>query len=113
MCVMAKNQNHRGCSEASGQRRAVDFCAVGSSGLVLGNKKPAGLVAVAVHVAPNVASIRAAGKSRVVAIPAAGFGQAAGGTPIKTSAAHITKPSTGRGVTSGPASPGSFCGRAG
>ena len=84
-----------------------------ASGLVPGNKKSAGFVAVAVSLVPKVASIRASGKGRVVATPAFGFGQANGGTSNKMRAAHITKPSTGRGVTCGPAKPGWFLGRAG
>ena len=84
-----------------------------SSDLVPGNKKSAGSVAVAVSVVPRAVSIRAFGKSRVVATPSIGFGRAAGGSSSKIRAAHITKPSTGRGVTCGPAKPGWFCGRAG
>ena len=60
------------------------------SGSVPGNKKSAGSVAVAVQMARLAASIRAFGKSRVVATPPVGFGRAGGGAPIKTSAAHIT-----------------------
>ena len=83
------------------------------SGSVPGNMKSACLVAVAVQVAGQLVSIGASGKGSVVATPAFGFGQANGGTSSKMSAAHITKPSTGRGVTCGPAKPGWFCGRAG
>ena len=83
------------------------------SGSVPGNKKSAGAVAVAIQVAGQLVSIEAAGKGSVVATPAFGFGQANGGTSNKMSAAHITKPSTGRVVTYGPAKPGWFCGRAG
>ena len=83
------------------------------SGSVPGNKKSAGSVAVAVSVAPKVVSIAASGKSRIVATPPVGFGRTDGGSSSKMSAAHITKPSTGRGVTCGPAKPGLFCGRAG
>ena len=84
-----------------------------ASGLVPGNKKSAGSVAVAVSVVPQVASIAASGKSRVVATPPVGFVRAGGDSSTKMGAAHITKPSTGRGVTCGPAKPGWFCGRAG
>jgi hypothetical protein len=83
------------------------------SGSVPGNKKSAGQVAVAVSVAGQLVSIGVSGKGSVVAIPAFGFGSADGGISTRMSAAHITKPSTGRGVTCGPAKPGWFCGRAG
>ena len=83
------------------------------SGLVPGNKKSAGAVAVAIQVAGQPVSIEASGKRSVVATPAVGFGRESGGSASKMSAAHITKPSTGRGVTCGPAKPGWFCGRAG
>ena len=83
------------------------------AGLVPGNMKSAGAVAVAIQVAGQLVSIGASGKGSVVATPAFGFGQANGGTSNKMRAAHITKPSTGRGVTFGPAKPGWFCGRAG
>jgi len=110
---MAQNQDHRGRSQLVSQRQVLQFSGAGCSGLVPGNKKSAGSGAVAFSVAAQAGSIGAARGIRVVAIPAAGFGQAAGGTPIKSIAAHITKPSTGRVVTCGPAKPGWFCGRAG
>ena len=113
MCVMAQNQDHRARSKVVRQRKDLELNAVGSSGLVPGNKKSAGFEAVAVSVAGQLVSIGASGKVSVVATPAFGFGQANGGTSNKMSAAHITKPSTGRGVTFGPAKPGLFCGRAG
>jgi len=94
-------------------RQVLEFSEVEASNLVPGNKKSAGSEAVAFSLAYQAVSIKAVRSNRVVAIPAAGFGRASGGTPIKISAAHITKPSTGRGVTSGPASPGLFRGRAG
>ena len=81
--------------------------------LVPGNKKSAGAAALAVSVAGQPVSIAAPGKVSVVATPAFGFGRASGGSSSKMSAAHITKPSTGRGVTFGPAKPGLLCGRAG
>ena len=83
------------------------------SGLVPGNKKSAGFVAVAIQVAGQLVSIGASGKVSVVATPAFGFGRAPGGPSTQMRAAHITKPSTGRVVTCGPAKPGWFCGRAG
>ena len=83
------------------------------SGSVPFNKKSAGSVAVAIQVAGPLVSIEASVEASVVATPAFGFGQANGGTSNKMSAAHITKPSTGREVTCGPAKPGLFCGRAG
>jgi len=110
---MAQNQDHGARSQVLQQRQVLELSPVKASGLVPRNMKSAAPVAVAVHVAPNVASIRASGKCRVVATPSVGFGRAVGGPQIETSAAHITKPSTGRGVTSGPASPGLFRGRAG
>jgi len=113
MCVMAQNQNHSATSQSISARQALKLRSVKASGLVPGNKKSAGAVAVAVHLVRQVGSIRASGKSRVVATPPVGFGRAGGGLSNKMSAAHITKPSTGRGVSSGPASPGLFCGRAG
>jgi len=94
-------------------RQALEINVVEASNWVPGNKKSAGAEAVAFSLATRTARIKVAWSNRVVAIPAAGFGRAVGGTSIKTSAAHITKPSTGRGVTSGPASPGWFRGRAG
>jgi hypothetical protein len=81
--------------------------------LLPGNKKSAGFVAVAIRVAGQLVSIEASGRGSVVATPTFGFGRAVGGVPIKVRAAHITKPSTGRGITFGPAKPGWFCGRAG
>ena len=84
-----------------------------ASVLVPGNKESDGSVAVAVSVAGRSVSIGAAGEGSVVATPAFGFGPAGGGSSSKMSAADITKPSTGRGVTFGPAKPGWFCGRAG
>jgi len=105
---MAQNQNHAAHSQIFPVRQALEVSAMDASGLVPGNKKPAGSVAVAVQLVHQVVSIRAAGKSRVVATPPVGFGRAVGGVPIKVRAAHITKPSTGRGVTSGPAKPGWF-----
>jgi len=110
---MVKNQNHRFRGWVTGRRRVSESCVAEASGWVPGNKKSAGSEAIASSVAVQAVSIGANGRDRVVAISAAGFGRAAGGTPIKTGAAHITKPSTGRGVTSGPASPGLFRGRAG
>ena len=102
---MAQNQNHRGRSEVMREQQVMEFSGAGLSGLVLGNKKSAGLEAVASSVARQVVSIRAAGRNRVVAILLAGFGRASGGTSIQTSAAHITNrsssfrpsASTGRG----------------
>jgi len=83
----------------------MEFSGVGCSGLVLGNKKSAGPEAVAFSVVPKLVSIGAAGRNRVAAIPAAGFGLALGGVSVSTSAAHITNrsssfrpsASTGRG----------------
>jgi len=91
---MAENQNHRADRRSSHVRQVLKLNVVEASNFVPGNKKFAGSEAVAFSFAPHVASIRAALSNRVVAIPSAGFGQAAGGPPIKTSAAHITKPST-------------------
>jgi len=113
MCVIAQNQDHRARSQVLWPWQASELSAVKASGLVPGNKKSAGPVAVAVSVAGQPVSIGAYRKRSVVATPAFGFGQANGGTSNKMSAAHISKPSTGRGVTSGPAKPGLFCGRAG
>jgi len=110
---MAQNQNHRACFQEVWPRKYSELNAEEVSGLVPGKKMSSGSVAVAVQLVREVASIRASRKSRVVATPPVGFGRAVGGAPIKMSAAHITKPSTGRGVTSGPAKPGWFCGRAG
>jgi hypothetical protein len=110
---MAQNQKRGARSQLLLQRQALEISAVKPSVSVPGNKTSAGSEAVAVSVVPQVASIRVAGKSRVVATPPVGFGRAVGGAPIKMRAAHITKPSTGRGVTCGPAKPGWFCGRAG
>jgi hypothetical protein len=113
MCVMAQNQDHPARSKVVRQRKDLALNAAGSSGFVPGNKKSAGFEAVAVSLAGRSVSIGAAGEGSVVATPAFGFGPAGGGSSSKMSAAHITKPSTGRGVTFGPASPGLFCGRAG
>jgi hypothetical protein len=113
MCVMSQNQNHAAHSQIFPVRQALEFSAMEASGLVPGNKKSAGSVAVVVQLVHQTVSIRAFGMSRVVATPPVGFGRAVGGSSNKMSAAHITKPSTGRGVTSGPAKPGLFCGRAG
>ena len=112
MCVMAQNQNHRARFKVVWPRKDSELNAE-VSGLVPGNKKSAGTMAVAVSVVGQPVSIEASGKGSVVATPAFGFGQANGVTSSKMSAAHITKPSTGRGVTCGPAKPGWFCGRAG
>ena len=89
---MAQNQDHRARSKVVRQRKDLALNAVGSSGLVPGNKKSAGPVAVAVSVAGQPASIEAPGKASVVATPAFGFGLAGGGSSSKMSAAHITKP---------------------
>jgi hypothetical protein len=113
MCVMAQNQDHRARSEVLWPRQHLELNTVEISGLVPGNKKSAGAVAVAVSGAGQLVSIGASGKGSVVATPTFGFGRAVGGTSNKMRAAHITKPSTGRGVTFGPAKPGWFCGRAG
>jgi hypothetical protein len=103
MCVMAQNQDHRARSQVMWPRQFSELNTVEISGFV----------AVAIQVAGQPVSIEASGKSRVVATPPVGFGRAGGGAPIKMRAAHITKPSTGRVVTYGPAKPGWFCGRAG
>jgi hypothetical protein len=110
---MAQNQNHHARSKVLRPRQASEVNPVEVSGSVPGNKDSAGAVAVAIQVAGQLVSIGASGKGSVVATPAFGFGQANGGQSTKTTAAHITKPSTGRGVTFGPAKPGWFCGRAG
>ena len=113
MCVMAENQIHRARSQVLCERQGSDFRSVECSGSVPENMKSACFVAIAVQVAGQLISIGASGKGSVVATPAFGFGQADGGSSSKIRAAHITKPSTGRGVTCGPAKSGWFCGRAG
>ena len=110
---MAQNQERGARSQPVLKRQALEVSAVKPSGLVPGNKMSASFVAVAIQVAGQLSSIEASGKSRVVATPPVGFGLAGGGSSTKMSAAHITKPSTGRGVTCGPAKPGCLCGRAG
>jgi len=102
---MAQNQSQRCRSRVLGQRQDLESCAVGLSGLVPGNKKSAGPEEVATSAAPQAVGILPTGKCGVVAIPAAGFGQAFGGTPTSESASHITNrsssfrpsASTGRG----------------
>ena len=113
MCVIAQNQDHRARSQVMGPWQASELSAVKASGLVPGNKKSAGAVAVAIQVAGQLVSIEASGKGSVVATPAVGFGRAPGGLSTQMRAAHITKPSTGRVVTCRPAKPGWFFGRAG
>jgi hypothetical protein len=113
MCVMAQNQNHSAPSQSISVRQALELKSVKASGLVPGNKKPAQSVAVAIQLPGQLVSIVESGNRSVVATPAFGFGRAPGGPSTQKRAAHITKPSTGRGVTSGPAKPGWFCGRAG
>ena len=110
---MAQDQSPPARSQVMWPRKDSELKAVEISGLVPGDQMSAGAVAVAVQLVRQVASIRASGKSRVVATPQVGFGQADGGSSSKIRAAHITKPSTGREVTFGPAKPGLFCGRAG
>jgi len=110
---MAQNQEQGARSKAAQGRMASELRLVKASASVPGNKKPAGIVAVAFQFALQVASIGVAGTSRVVATPPVGFCRAAGGSSSNMRAAHITKPSTGRGITSGPAKPGLFPGRAG
>ena len=113
MCVMAQNQERGARSQPVLKRQALKISAMKPSVSVPGNKTSAGSEVVAVSVVPKVAGIVEAGKSGVVAIPSVGFGRAGGGSSTRMRAAHITKPSTGRGVTCGPAKPGWFCGRAG
>jgi len=113
MCVMAQNQDRCARSQVMWPRQDSVLKAVEISGLVLGNKKSAGAVEVAVSVAGQPVSIEAPGKVSVVATPAFGFVRAPGGPSIQMRAAHITKPSTGRAVTFGPAKPDWFCRRAG
>jgi len=91
---MALNQNQRRRSRAVGKRPVFESCALGLSGLVPGNKKSAGPEAVATSVAPQAVGILATGKGAVVAIPAAGFGQAFGGHSTSESASHITNRSS-------------------
>ena len=110
---MVQNQDHRARSEVLWARQDLELNTVEISGLVPGKKKSAGSVAIAISRAGQLVSIGASGKVSVVATPAFGFARAPGGSSGKTRAAHITKPSTGRGVTCGPAKPGLFCGRAG
>ena len=91
---MAQKQYHPVRSRIMGQRQVSEVCMSGPSGSVPGNKKSAGWEAVAFSVGLQAASIAATGKDRVVAIPAAGFGQAFGGTSTSESAAHITNRSS-------------------
>ena len=110
---MAQIQDHRASSQVMWQRQGSEPKAVEVAGLVPGNKKSAGGVAVAIQVAGRLVSIGASGNGSVVATPVLGFGRAAWASSSQMRAAHITKPSTGRGVTCGPAKPGWLCGRAG
>jgi len=50
--------------------------------------------AVAISVAPRAVGSLARSRDQVVAIPAAGFGQAFGGTSTSESASHITNRSS-------------------
>jgi len=113
MCVLAKRQNHPGQTLASRLRLARLSKVVGSSSSVPGNLQIEGCRVVAVSAACQAGSIEANGLPEVVAVSASGFGRAAGANQTIERAAHITKPSTGRGVSSGPAKPGLFRGRAG
>ena len=91
---MAQNQDQRCRSRVVGHRPVLESCAVGLSGLVLGNKKSAGPEAVATFVALRAVGTLATGKGGVVAIPATGLARATGGTPISISASHITNRSS-------------------
>jgi len=77
-----------------GLRQVLQFSGAECSDFVPGNKKPAGSEAVAFSVALQEVNIGATGSDRVVVIPPAGFGRAAGGTVTWRSAAHITNRSS-------------------